>query len=175
MWVHKWNPVTCKLDLVNLGMSAVKALKPMSAALMISCVGGDILVPPVEAHTPPVPPIVVARVPPVSEKFPGYPPPWGSPYGGGFISTPPATPSWLPIPVESPRVVPPNDAADTAAGAYHTEHTPGEGVPFEEQCDITAVVDVTPPGQSSVPEPGALSLVLCGLAYLGIARMVWRY
>ena len=171
MWVHEWNPVTCKLDLVNLGMSAVKALKPMSAALMISCVGGDILVPPVEAHTPPVPPIIVAQAPPVSEEFPGYPPPWGSPYGGGFISTPPATPSWLPIPVESPRVVPPS--------VYHTEYTPdytpGEGVPFEEQCDITTVVDVTPPGQSSVPEPGALSLVLCGLAYLGIARMVWRY
>ena len=173
MWVHKWNPVTCKLDLVNLGMSAVKALKPMSAALMISCVGGDILVPPVEAHTPPVPPIVVAQAPPVSEEFPGYPPPWGSPYGGGFISTPPATPSWLPIPVESPRVVPPS--------VYHTEYTPDytpdytPGIPPEEQCDITTVVDVTPPGQSGVPEPSALALVLCGLAYLGIARMVWRY
>ena len=74
MWVHKWNPVTCKLDLVNLGMSAVKALKPMSAALMISCVGGDILVPPVEARTPP---IIVVRAPPVSGEFPGYPPACG--------------------------------------------------------------------------------------------------
>ena len=169
MWVHKWNPVTCKLDLVNLGMSAAKALKPMSAALMISCVGGDILVPPAAgmAHTPPgltKPPIVVAQAPPVSGEFPGYPPPWGSPYGGGFISTPPVTPSWLPIPVESPRVVPPS--------VYHTEYTPG--VLPEEQCDITTVVDVTPP-QSSVPEPGALSFMFCGLVFLGIARMVWRY
>lgn len=43
MWVHRWNPITCRLDLVRIGRVAAHLLKPLSAAAIVGCVATPII------------------------------------------------------------------------------------------------------------------------------------
>ena len=162
MWVSKWNPITCRLDLVNLSLAAVRALRPLGAALAISCVSQS--VPPVEAaqHQPPPVPIVDR--------------------GGHGLAFPPAW-GYIPVPQQGDNdygtrfrdhrgdyAGPVSPGVDTSGGDT-LGGSPGSALAGlrAAPCDL---IDTVP---APVDAPGPLAWFLFACGFLCIKHLVWRY